>query len=257
MTSRRSASASPSMLRVTSVSMRSLGHELSTGQQLSHTTLVAVGCCPPTQDSRQLLTLDIGWGFRAELTIWSMRLRGKSGFGSLQIEDAEATLCEHLGDAVLRSRHLGHAEGVLLLNQRSLCRPLGDLGLCGCANQAGKGPYCPSSPHSPPDLDAKECPACLIRLASPGSSGMLGALRRADATRLCGKSPEAGSATGFVASPRCLCFVQSLRGADRLASQGSGHRRGYRHRNPKEALPPDTLPDFRRGLATLLQLQTR
>eukprot|EP00439_Symbiodinium_sp_Y106_P082174 s348_g21.t1 len=120
-------------------------------------------------DSRQLLTLDIGWGFRAELTIWSMRLRGKSGFGSLQIEDAEATLCEHLGDAVLRSRHLGHAEGVLLLNQRSLCRPLGDLGLCGCANQAGKGPYCPSSPHSPPDLDAKE---------------------RADATRLCGKSPE-------------------------------------------------------------------
>ena len=44
-----------------------------------------------------------------------------------QVEDAEATLCEHLGDAVLRTRHLGHTEGVLLLNQRSLCRPRGDL----------------------------------------------------------------------------------------------------------------------------------
>lgn len=149
-------------------------------------------------DSRQLLTLDIGWGFRAELTIWSMRLRGKSGFGSVQIEDAEATLCEHLGDAVLRSRHLGHAEGVLLLSQRSLCRPLGDLGLFGCASQAGKGPYCPSSPHSPPDLDAKE---------------------RADATRLCGKSPEVligwrvkvqGLGEGIVTAIRKRHFLPTL-----------------------------------------------
>ncbi|CAE7789695.1 yqkD [Symbiodinium necroappetens] len=149
-------------------------------------------------DSKQLLTLDIGWGFRAELTIWSMRLRGKSGFGSVQIEDAEATLCEHLGDAVLRSRHLGHAEGVLLLSQRSLCRPLGDLGLFGCASQAGKGPYCPSSPHSPPDLDAKE---------------------RADATRLCGKSPEVligwrvkvqGLGEGIVTAIRKRHFLPTL-----------------------------------------------
>ncbi|CAE7306257.1 mdn1 [Symbiodinium natans] len=113
-------------------------------------------------DSQQLLAVDVGKGFRAELTLWLMRLRGKNTFGGLVVEDAEATLCEHLGDAVLRSRHLGHAEGVLLLNRRSLCRPLGDLGLTRDTRD-------PCSPCSPSDLETKE---------------------RTDAARRCAQSPE-------------------------------------------------------------------
>ncbi|CAE8669900.1 unnamed protein product [Polarella glacialis] len=59
------------------------------------------------------LKVDVGQAFRGELMMWMMLLRGQSSFHSLSVEDGEATLRESLGDAVLRLRHLGHADGVL------------------------------------------------------------------------------------------------------------------------------------------------
>lgn len=86
------------------------------------------------RDDEQLFSLSIGTAFRGELTVWQMLLRGKDTqisriFRSMDIEDSEATLSEHLGDAVLRLRHLGsHADGVMLLNRNSISRPGGDHG---------------------------------------------------------------------------------------------------------------------------------
>ena len=83
------------------------------------------------REDQQLLCLNVGTAFRGELTLWQMLLRGKDEliFRSMNVEDSEATLSEHLGDAVLRLRHLGsHADGVLLLNRNSISRPCGDYG---------------------------------------------------------------------------------------------------------------------------------
>jgi len=86
------------------------------------------------RDDEQLFSLSIGNAFRGELTVWQMLLRGKDTqisriFRSMDIEDSEATLSEHLGDAVLRLRHLGsHADGVMVLNRNSISRPCGDHG---------------------------------------------------------------------------------------------------------------------------------
>lgn len=81
-------------------------------------------------EDEQLMSLSIGTAFRGELTLWQMTLRGDDRiFRSMIVEDSEATLSEHLGDAVLRLRHLGsHADGVLLLNRNSISRPCGDHG---------------------------------------------------------------------------------------------------------------------------------
>eukprot|EP00440_Ansanella_granifera_P043506 gb/GFBE01047158.1/.p1 GENE.gb/GFBE01047158.1/~~gb/GFBE01047158.1/.p1 ORF type:complete len:671 (+),score=106.65 gb/GFBE01047158.1/:1-2013(+) len=77
-----------------------------------------------------LLTMDIGQTFRGELTIWTMLLRGQTGFSNIIVEDGEATLREHLGDAILRLRHLGHADGVVLRSsRRQVGVPGGDCGL--------------------------------------------------------------------------------------------------------------------------------
>eukprot|EP00931_Biecheleriopsis_adriatica_P029498 TRINITY_DN17507_c0_g1_i1.p1 TRINITY_DN17507_c0_g1~~TRINITY_DN17507_c0_g1_i1.p1 ORF type:complete len:667 (+),score=106.21 TRINITY_DN17507_c0_g1_i1:106-2106(+) len=75
-----------------------------------------------------LLTMDIGQTFRGELTFWTMLLRGQTGFANLVVEDGEATLREHLGDAMLRIRHLGHDDGVLLRSSRRFRFPGGDSG---------------------------------------------------------------------------------------------------------------------------------
>ena len=86
------------------------------------------------RDDEQLFSFSIGTAFRGELTVWQMLLRGKDTqisriFRSMDVEDSEATLSEHLGDAVLRLRHLGsHADGVMLLNRNSISRPGGDHG---------------------------------------------------------------------------------------------------------------------------------
>eukprot|EP00913_Durusdinium_trenchii_P010460 g9807.t1 len=84
-----------------------------------------------SSENNPLLSMSVGT-FRGELTLWQMLLRGSSRwstFGDVKVEDSEATLCEHLGDAVLRLRHLGHADGVVVLNRDSISRPQGDHGL--------------------------------------------------------------------------------------------------------------------------------
>ncbi|CAJ1374284.1 unnamed protein product, partial [Effrenium voratum] len=92
-------------------------------------------------------------GFRGELTVWQMRLRGSCRWQDVCVEDSEATLREHLGDAVLRLRHLGHQDGVLLLNRDDFKpnreRPTGDHGLLDPAARPAKstGSLC-----SDPDL---------------------------------------------------------------------------------------------------------
>lgn len=48
-----------------------------------------------------------GRGYREQVTIWLMVLRGQTTFGPLAVEDGEATIRESLGDAVLYHRHLG------------------------------------------------------------------------------------------------------------------------------------------------------
>jgi len=48
-----------------------------------------------------------GKGYREQVTLWLMVLRGQTSFGPLTAEDGEATIRESLGDAVLYHRHLG------------------------------------------------------------------------------------------------------------------------------------------------------
>ena len=96
------------------------------------------------------LSLNIGTAFRGELTLWQMLLRGneRNIFRSMNVEDSEATLSEHLGDAVLRLRHLGsHADGVLLLNRHSISKPCGDYG-----PSDGISVKVQSRPETDPDL---------------------------------------------------------------------------------------------------------
>ena len=52
-------------------------------------------------EDQQLLCLNVGTAFRGELTLWQMLLRGKDEriFRSMNVEDSEATLSEHLGVA--------------------------------------------------------------------------------------------------------------------------------------------------------------
>jgi hypothetical protein len=82
--------------------------------------------------SQTILTCDIGGSYREEVMLWLAVLAGQVAFGSLLIEDGEATLRENLGDAIVRERHLGKAVGVLRASPRQpLCHtmPKGDTGL--------------------------------------------------------------------------------------------------------------------------------
>lgn len=53
------------------------------------------------------LQFDCGSLIRQEVSVWLMLLAGQTTFGNVSVEDGEATLREHLGDVLLRSRHLG------------------------------------------------------------------------------------------------------------------------------------------------------
>eukprot|EP00930_Biecheleria_cincta_P003443 TRINITY_DN104375_c0_g1_i1.p1 TRINITY_DN104375_c0_g1~~TRINITY_DN104375_c0_g1_i1.p1 ORF type:complete len:671 (+),score=114.77 TRINITY_DN104375_c0_g1_i1:227-2239(+) len=77
-----------------------------------------------------VLKVDTGQTFRCELTLWCMQLRGPALFLDFQVEDSEATLREHLGDTMLRLRHLGHSDGVVdRSSPRAARQPGGDAAL--------------------------------------------------------------------------------------------------------------------------------
>merc|ERR1712014_514860 len=74
--------------------------------------------------------VDTGQMFRCELTLWCTQLRGPAIFLDFRVEDSEATLREHLGDAMLRLRHLGHSDGVVdRSSPRAARQPGGDAAL--------------------------------------------------------------------------------------------------------------------------------
>lgn len=105
---------------------------------------VAVGAGVPLQQSRQLqLSMDragllrlrlgddpwlevaCGANFREEASLWLLLLSGQTSFGTLSVDDSEATLREHLGDVLLQERHLG---GGALARSPPSPLPRGDMG---------------------------------------------------------------------------------------------------------------------------------
>lgn len=71
------------------------------------------------------LQFDCGTAFREEVSLWLMLLHGQTSFGTLTVDDGEATIRENLGDLVIHEKHLGR----IAYGNDPAPLPRGDFGL--------------------------------------------------------------------------------------------------------------------------------